>query len=70
MPTSLEVWTQRAGRAGRSVDVQAQAILLVEKSMFQLQKRTQEKCHVEEDDDDLTRSESELDVIDVPEGKR
>ncbi|KAJ6614532.1 hypothetical protein B0H10DRAFT_2221271 [Mycena sp. CBHHK59/15] len=36
---SLSVWTQRAGRAGRSPELHARAILLVEKSMFKRQKK-------------------------------
>lgn len=39
VPTSLSIWNQRYGRAGRSIDIQASAILLVEKSMFQRKKR-------------------------------
>ncbi|KAJ7203576.1 P-loop containing nucleoside triphosphate hydrolase protein [Mycena pura] len=37
--SSLSVWTQRAGRAGRSPELQARAILLVECSMFQRRKK-------------------------------
>ncbi|KAF8207647.1 P-loop containing nucleoside triphosphate hydrolase protein [Mycena galopus ATCC 62051] len=39
VPSSLAVWTQRAGRAGRSLGIQARAILLVEKSMFKRRKK-------------------------------
>ncbi|KAJ7718342.1 P-loop containing nucleoside triphosphate hydrolase protein [Mycena metata] len=39
VPSSLSVWTQRAGRAGRSPELQARAILLVECSMFQRRKK-------------------------------
>ncbi|KAJ6602109.1 P-loop containing nucleoside triphosphate hydrolase protein [Mycena sp. CBHHK59/15] len=39
VPPSLSVWTQRAGRAGRSPELHARAILLVEKSMFKRQKK-------------------------------
>ncbi|KAJ7635918.1 hypothetical protein B0H17DRAFT_902354, partial [Mycena rosella] len=35
VPSSLAVWTQRAGRAGRSPDLRTCAIMLVERSMFQ-----------------------------------
>ena len=35
VPTSLSVWMQRAGRAGRSRNINARAILLAEKSMFE-----------------------------------
>ncbi|KAJ7456331.1 hypothetical protein B0H11DRAFT_1642783, partial [Mycena galericulata] len=38
IPPSLAVWTQRAGRAGRFPGLQARAIMLVEKSMFQRKK--------------------------------
>ncbi|KAF8215472.1 P-loop containing nucleoside triphosphate hydrolase protein [Mycena galopus ATCC 62051] len=38
VPSSLAVWTQRAGRAGRFPGLQARAIMLVEKSMFRQQK--------------------------------
>ncbi|KAK7043414.1 bloom syndrome, partial [Favolaschia claudopus] len=33
VPKSLAIWTQRAGRAGRS-GIQAEAVMLIEKSMF------------------------------------
>ncbi|KAJ7474944.1 P-loop containing nucleoside triphosphate hydrolase protein [Mycena latifolia] len=39
VPSSLSVWIQRAGRAGRSPEIHARAILLVEKSMFQRRKK-------------------------------
>lgn len=34
------MWTQRAGRAGRSQSIHAKAILLVEQSVFKLRKRS------------------------------
>ncbi|KAH9847960.1 P-loop containing nucleoside triphosphate hydrolase protein [Lenzites betulinus] len=34
VPESFTIWTQRAGRAGRRPDIQARAILLVQKSVF------------------------------------
>lgn len=34
VPETFSIWTQRAGRAGRLPDVQARAILLVQKSVF------------------------------------
>lgn len=40
---SLSTWLQRAGRAGRKADSQAQAILLVEESVFQLVNPPKEK---------------------------
>ncbi|TEB12867.1 P-loop containing nucleoside triphosphate hydrolase protein [Coprinellus micaceus] len=39
VPNSLTVWMQRAGRAGRSRDIQARATLLVEPSVFEVKKR-------------------------------
>ncbi|KAF9231489.1 P-loop containing nucleoside triphosphate hydrolase protein, partial [Melanogaster broomeanus] len=48
VPSLLEVWTQRSGRAGRTPDLQARAILLVERSMFQLQKSVKKKRKSEE----------------------
>ncbi|KAJ7621615.1 P-loop containing nucleoside triphosphate hydrolase protein [Mycena polygramma] len=42
-PKSLSVWIQRAGRAGRSPDIQARAILLVEQRAFQRRKRRKRK---------------------------
>ncbi|KAG6329679.1 hypothetical protein ID866_9410, partial [Astraeus odoratus] len=39
VPCSLEVWTQRAGCAGCSPDLQAHAILMVEQAMFQQKKK-------------------------------
>ncbi|KAF9471355.1 P-loop containing nucleoside triphosphate hydrolase protein [Pholiota conissans] len=39
VPSSLSIWMQRAGRAGRSVGINARAILLAEKSMFERQRR-------------------------------
>ncbi|KAF8812628.1 P-loop containing nucleoside triphosphate hydrolase protein [Phlegmacium glaucopus] len=39
VPLSLTIWMQRAGRAGRSQEVNACAILLFEKSIFQHQKK-------------------------------
>ncbi len=38
-PSSLSVWLQRAGRAGRMPELRAEAILLIERSVFQKQKR-------------------------------
>ncbi|KAI0350269.1 P-loop containing nucleoside triphosphate hydrolase protein [Trametes cingulata] len=42
-PSSLSVWMQRAGRAGRSKEIAATAILLVEKSVFQKIRRRSKK---------------------------
>ena len=35
VPASLSVWMQCAGRAGRSPDIQARAILLIQPTVFQ-----------------------------------
>lgn len=43
VPPSLTIWMQRAGRAGRSREVNARAILLYEKSVFQHQKKKRPK---------------------------
>ncbi|KAI0369783.1 P-loop containing nucleoside triphosphate hydrolase protein, partial [Pilatotrama ljubarskyi] len=43
-PSSLTVWVQRAGRAGRSPELQAEAILLVEQSVFRRQKPRESKA--------------------------
>ncbi|KAJ3546985.1 hypothetical protein NMY22_g1839 [Coprinellus aureogranulatus] len=48
VPSSLSVWVQRAGRAGRSRTIQARAILLVEPSVFQVVKAAED----DDDDDD------------------
>ncbi|KAI0073143.1 hypothetical protein K474DRAFT_1563410, partial [Panus rudis PR-1116 ss-1] len=37
-PLSLNIWVQRAGRAGRNLAIQAVAYVLVEKSVFQPKK--------------------------------
>lgn len=37
-PLSLDIWVQRAGRAGRIQEIQATTYILVEKTAFQLQK--------------------------------
>lgn len=41
--TSQSVWVQRAGRAKRSFDIEAQAFLLYEKSVFQRQRKCKKK---------------------------
>jgi len=43
IPSSLEVWTQQAGRAGRQPDLQARAVLMAEQSMFQRRKPAKKK---------------------------
>ncbi|KAJ7082066.1 P-loop containing nucleoside triphosphate hydrolase protein, partial [Mycena belliarum] len=61
VPSSLAVWTQRAGRAGRSPELQARAILLVEKSMFQRKKKRKRKGGTAAADPDSSDSESDSD---------
>ncbi|KAJ6526206.1 P-loop containing nucleoside triphosphate hydrolase protein [Mycena sp. CBHHK59/15] len=67
VPSSLSVWTQRAGRAGRSPELQARAILLVERSMFQRRKKRKRKARAkptrepESSDSDDSSSESGAD---------
>lgn len=56
VPSSLSVWMQRTGCAGRSADINAHAVLLVKKSMFQWWKKWKKRGEAEE--------ESELDVDD------
>ncbi|KAF8064097.1 P-loop containing nucleoside triphosphate hydrolase protein [Lyophyllum atratum] len=43
IPSSLSVWIQRAGRAGRSPEINARAILLYEESMFKRKRRRRTK---------------------------
>jgi superfamily II DNA helicase RecQ len=60
IPKSLSIWIQRAGRAGHSPHINACAILLVEKSMFQWRKKRQ-KPGAEEEDDGGVSGESDAD---------
>ena len=66
IPSSLSVWIQRAGRAGRSPDINAHAILLVEKSMFQWQKKRRRKgpedADESRDSDDSEEDESQDEI--------
>jgi bloom syndrome protein len=64
VPSSLSIWIQRAGRAGRSPQINARAILMVEKSMFRWQKKKRKNNDNDNsdesgasDDDDETDSE-------------
>jgi superfamily II DNA helicase RecQ len=65
VPSSLSVWIQRAGRAGRSPVINARAILLVEKSMFQWRKKRRMRRRVgdgsEESGSEVDEQESEDD---------
>ncbi|KAF8816985.1 P-loop containing nucleoside triphosphate hydrolase protein [Phlegmacium glaucopus] len=66
VPLSLTIWMQRAGRAGRSQEVNARAILLFEKSIFQRQKK---KCHKGKTDvADPTPEDDQDDGLSVNEG--
>ena len=66
IPSSLSVWIQRAGRAGRSPDINAHAILLVEKSMFQWRRKRRRKGPEDADEsgdsDDTEEDESQDEV--------
>ena len=57
VPFSFSVWIQRAGRAGRSADINARAILLVEKAMFLWRKKGKKKGDEDENAED---SDSEI----------
>jgi hypothetical protein len=59
VPPSLSVWIQHAGCASRCADLNAQALLFVEKSMFKLQKKKQHKTDPTESLD-LDVNEDEL----------
>ncbi|KAJ7260767.1 P-loop containing nucleoside triphosphate hydrolase protein [Mycena rebaudengoi] len=66
VPSSLSVWIQRAGRAGRSPHIRARAIMLVEVSMFQRVKRRKGANNTENEPppeaaDSDSSSESDLD---------
>ncbi|KAF8350322.1 P-loop containing nucleoside triphosphate hydrolase protein [Amanita rubescens] len=52
VPSLLSIWMQWAGRAGRSPDVQARAILLVQPTVFQVVKPRKESKQGEGNDDD------------------
>ncbi|KAJ7103240.1 P-loop containing nucleoside triphosphate hydrolase protein [Mycena belliarum] len=47
VPSSLAVWTQRAGRAGRSFHLHARAVMIVERTMFQRKKKRRRKGNSE-----------------------
>lgn len=64
IPSSLCVWIQRAGRAGRSPDINAHAILLVEKSMFQWRKKRKKKAPDDSDDSEDSGDSGEDDSED------
>lgn len=60
VPSSLSVWMQRVGRAGRSPGIQAYAVLMVEKSVFQKKKQKRKKTaavEVEAAESDSERSD-------------
>jgi superfamily II DNA or RNA helicase len=62
VPVSLSVWSQPAGRAGRSPHIKAQAVLLVERLMFKCKKKkpggNKNKKQVQESS--LSESDAEL----------
>ncbi|RXW15756.1 hypothetical protein EST38_g10098 [Candolleomyces aberdarensis] len=47
VPQSLAVWVQRAGRAGRSPNINARAILLVEQAVFQRRRKSSKQKNQE-----------------------
>ena len=53
VPSSLSIWMQRAGRAGRSPNVQARAILLVQPTVFQVVKPRNDSKKGEDGSDDV-----------------
>jgi superfamily II DNA helicase RecQ len=61
VPSSLSVCIQRAGRAGRSPDINACAILLAEKSMFQWRKKKCRKNAADDLDSESDGSQSDRD---------
>lgn len=63
--TDLSIWIQRAGRGGRSMDIQARAVLLVEKSAWERQGKGG-KVKVEEMADVDTEAEDEARGDDTP----
>jgi hypothetical protein len=69
VPLSLSVWIQRAGRAGRSPDINARAILLAEKSMFQWRKKRCRKILVDDGDSESDDSQSDEDDSGVEVGR-
>ena len=58
VPSSLEVWTQQAGQAGRMPHVQARAVLLAERSMFQ-RKKAAKKWKINEIPDEIESQSGE-----------
>ena len=61
VPLSLSVWIQHAGRAGRSPDINARAIMLAEKSMFQWRKKRSRKNAADDFDSKSDDSQSDGD---------
>ena len=57
LPSSLSTFLQRAGRAGRSESIQAEAIIFVEESAFQRQQGSRDVQVGEQDDGDESRSQ-------------
>ena len=59
VPSSLSVWLQRTGRAGRNPSIQAEATMLVESSVFKKQKKKAKKKSLTKDANaDVTDEES------------
>ena len=64
VPSSLSIWVQRAGRAGRSASLNARALLFVEKSMFESQKRKRRKADTSIPDFEIDEEAPESDLDD------
>ena len=53
VPLTMSMWLQGAGRAGRNPSIQAEAIMLIEKSVFEMRKKKSKKdADVAADDED------------------
>jgi len=66
IPKSLEVWVQQVGRVGRSPEIEAHMILLVEKSMFMWWKKWRQKKadnEEEEEGEDLSSDDGSEDKV-------
>ena len=59
VPSSIEVWTQCAGHAGRSPDLQVCTILIIEQSMFQQQKKPKKRQKTDHNIDVASLSEGD-----------
>lgn len=69
VPDSLSAWLQRAGRAGRRSDLRAEAILLVEASVFQLVTPKKKKKKKNGEQEDAPEETDDPAVEDIDEGE-